>query len=63
MIIFFGIYLLVIIIDYRNLIKREDKKQIIIYSCMTTLTIIVAILYYRDTLGQSLLELFGKIFY
>jgi len=49
------------IIDYRNLIKRNEKKQIIVYTCLTILTIIVAIIYYINPLGPSILESLGNI--
>ena len=51
------------LIDYRNLIKRKDKKQIIVYSCFTVITILVAIIYYINPLGPSLLESLGKLFF
>jgi len=63
LLIYFSLYFLIMIIDYRNLIKRKDRKQIIIYTVFTLLTIIVAIIYYINPLGPSLLELLGKLFF
>jgi len=63
LLIYFSLYFLIVLIDYRNLIKRKDKKQIIVYSCFTVITILVAIIYYINPLGPSLLESLGKLFF
>lgn len=62
MTIFYSLYFLILIIDYRNLIKRKNKGEIIIYSILTIITIICSFLYYKNTLGPSLVEMLTRLF-
>lgn len=62
MTVFFSLYFLILIIDYRNLIKRKNKGEIIVYSILTVITVVCSFLYYKNTLGPSLVEMLTGLF-
>jgi len=56
MLVFFSIFILVAIIDVKDLISLKMNKELIIYFIFMLVTILLAIYYYSDTFRDSFIH-------